>query len=282
MKIKDTTDESIKDWVFYHLFDAAYNGETETVKMLCETGAQVDNKMFSYDHKTPLQVAIENGHSSTAQYLIKEAKADVNIADAHSDPAFHLAVGRGSLQMVKLLCEAGAQVSGRNRNGHTVLQCAIEQGHSSIAEYLIKEAKADMNLVREEGNTLLHLAAINGNTETVDVLLNEGVSIESKGFDGRTALHEASRHCHLSTVECLIRRGACVNQQSESGWTPLHDAGYKGHTAIFSLLLKSGADASIKNYHGITAREVSSLNCRSKQKRQKMRAFWDQLDQSGQ
>ncbi len=139
-----------------------------------------------------------------------------------------------------------------------------------------------MNKVQDANNAALHLAAINGHTDIVTLLLNEGVPIESRGFDGRTALHEASRHCNLSMVECLLERGACVNQRSDSGWTPLHDAGYKGHAAIFTLLLKNGADASITNNRGMTAREVSSLNCQSKQKRQKMRDFWDQLDQSGQ
>ncbi len=251
------------------------------VKMFCEAGAQVD-RTHGYPQRTALQIAIENGHSSTATYLIKQAKADVNIAGEHNVTALHLAVGRGSLEMVKLLCVAGAQVDGKNGNGQTALQCAIDQGHLSIAEYLIREAKADVNKAQEANHSALHLAAINGSTDMVNLLLNEGVPIEAKGFDGRTALHEASRHCRLSTVECLVRRGACVNQRSDSGWTPLHDAGYKGHAAIYTLLLENGAEVSIKNNRGMTSREVSSLNCQSKQKRQKMRAFWDQLDESGQ
>ncbi len=276
-------DEIVKDWLFDNLISAAENGETETVKMFCVAGAEVDRREEEYLQRTALQIAIEKGHLSTAEYLIKEAKADVNIGDKYNETALHLAAGDGHIETVKLLCESGAQVDRKHEKYflRTPLQRASEEGHISTVEYLIKEAKADVNIADNFNDTALHLAAREGKSDIVNLLCEHGANIDGKGSEGRTALHWASICGDLSIVQCLVGRGASVNQQNDDGFTPLHDASRYGDVSIASLLLESGADAAIKNKLGKTARDVAGLYCDDEEEISEIKSLLDQYS-SGQ
>ncbi|WP_406831117.1 ankyrin repeat domain-containing protein [Wolbachia endosymbiont (group A) of Bibio marci] len=75
-------------------------------------------------------------------------------------------------------------------------------------------------------HTLLHLAAEEGCTEIVKVLL------QAKGID--------------------------INAANEFGQTPLHLAAEEGHTEIVKILIENGADPLIKDEHGKTPRDLAT------------------------
>ncbi len=276
--------DKFDQWLWDALIQASKMGETETVKMFCDAGALVDRRQ-GYDERTALHIAIEKGHLSIAEYLIKEAKADVNIADKNNNTALHLAIEFGQIDTVKMLCEARAQVDRKDRlNERTALHIAIEKGHLSTVEYLIKEAKADVNVADKDNNTALHLAAKKGRTDIVHLILMcaNGVNVYTKGDNGRTVLHWECQSGHLSTVRFLVGRGASFNEQDDYGWTPLHDASRNGHVSIVSLLLRNGADAAIKSNKGETARAFAGRAFGvTGEKRREIKLFWDQYS-SGQ
>ena len=59
------------------------------------------------------------------------------------------------------------------------------------------------------GNTALHLAAANGHTAMVDLLLNhEGIDINARDNDDRTPLYYAKQQNHLDIVQVLKDNGA--------------------------------------------------------------------------
>ncbi len=185
------------------------------------------------------------------------------------------AAENGEMEKVKLLCGAGAPVDKRGgKLLKTALHIVIKNGHLSAAEYLIKEAKADVNVADVNSNTALHLAAANDHTNVVKLLLDHGSFINAKGLNGQTALHRASSDGHFSTVECLVLRGASVDQQDAYGFTPLHLASYDGHIEIVPLLLKSGAHVSIKDKEGRTARDVAGYGCYAEEESE-IKSFWD-------
>ncbi len=175
---------------------------------------------------------------------------------------FYKAARAGETETVKKLCETGAQVDRRGTDGRrTALQLACRYGHLSTAEYLIKEAKADVDTRDDWNNTALHLAAERGRADVVRLLCDHGADIDGKGKYGHTALSLACLNDHLSTAECLIARGASLNEQADLGSTPLHLSSWNGRLQMVQLLLEKGADASIKNKRGKTAREVAGRGC---------------------
>lgn len=67
-------------------------------------------------------------------------------------------------------------------------------------------------------------AALNGQTATCQLLLDQGSPVDVRGRDGHTALHGAAFMGHPEIVELLLQRGADPNARSLSGETPLASA----------------------------------------------------------
>ncbi|KAL6100669.1 bard1 [Pungitius sinensis] len=101
-----------------------------------------------------------------------------------------------------------------------------------------------------KGETPLHLAAIKGDVEAVNTLLDQGADPNLKDNAGWTPLHEACNLGHLVVVEVLVSRGALLNTPGYENDSPLHDAVRNGHPAIVKLLLRLGASRHVLNQHG--------------------------------
>ncbi|KAI3921889.1 hypothetical protein MKX01_005578 [Papaver californicum] len=102
---------------------------------------------------------------------------------------------------------------------------------------------------------LMYLAN-EGDLEGITELLDSGININFQDIDGRTALHIAACQGVTDVVQLLISRGADVDPTDRWGSTPLADAiHYKNHNVI-KLLEKSGAKPLMAPMHVLTAREV--------------------------
>lgn len=96
----------------------------------------------------------------------------------------------------------------------------------------------DPNTVDESGNSLLILAAREGNDDTVETLLKYRVALGQRNLAGDSALMLAVLRGHDKVVELLLAAGAPVNQD---GWTPLHYAAFEGRLELARRLLTAGA-----------------------------------------
>ncbi len=214
-KIKDTKEENVKNWLFDHLVAAAEKGDTETVKMLYEAGAPVDRRREEYSRKTALHIAIEKGHLSTARYLIKEAEADVNIADGQNNTALHLAARRGHTDIAHLLCGHGAIIDSKGGGGYTALHEASRHGHLPTVQCLVRRG-ASLNQQNELGWTPLHLSSCNGHVSIVALLLKNGADAAIKSKGGSTVRDVAGWDCN---EEKSIKIESFWDQYTVSRWT---------------------------------------------------------------
>lgn len=96
----------------------------------------------------------------------------------------------------------------------------------------------DPNTVDENGNTLLILAAREGNADTVEGLLKYRVALGQRNLAGDSALMLAVLRGHDKVVALLLAAGAPVNHD---GWTPLHYAAFEGRLELAERLLAAGA-----------------------------------------
>ena len=110
----------------------------------------------------------------------------------------------------------------------------------------------DVNLSTTDGKTALMLAAQQGRTDLIRMLLDAGATINSTNTRGGTALMYAAVVGDPATVELLLARGAAMNVQSSNGWTALMIAAVKGYDELVRLLLRRGADANLRDIYGWT------------------------------
>ncbi|CAL4111335.1 unnamed protein product [Meganyctiphanes norvegica] len=117
--------------------------------------------------------------------------------------------------------------------------------HLGVRKYL--RDGGDPNARNHMGYTLLHVACMEGKEKVVDILLEEGASVNSCTIDQTTPLHRAASHGHKNVTEILLNKNAYINAQDKKGDTPLHMAAQGLQTAVTKLLLARKADKTREN-----------------------------------
>eukprot|EP00698_Gefionella_okellyi_P000532 TRINITY_DN10477_c0_g1_i1.p1 TRINITY_DN10477_c0_g1~~TRINITY_DN10477_c0_g1_i1.p1 ORF type:complete len:1466 (+),score=357.31 TRINITY_DN10477_c0_g1_i1:81-4478(+) len=170
--------------------------------------------------------------------LLAEALAagwDVNGRDDIGDTALIVACRKGQVKCVPLL--AGSGINARGSNGHTALHAAC-LANSADCVLLLLARTADQGLVDNDGNTPLHLAAMNGYFECVRTLVTQGEKIHiekivfHKNLAGLTpiqlaALTDPARvflnntACHALNAAVRVRDHVRTQQMLEAGVDPV-------------------------------------------------------------
>jgi ankyrin repeat protein len=163
---------------------------------------------------TPLIYAAAFGSVEAMRILI-EAGADVNARNAFDATA--LIWCASDLAKVRLLVEKGADVNAKSKQGKTpLLVAANHSGTEPIVRLLIAKG-ADAKAVDGFLNTSLIVAADADDTEVVSLLIGKGVDVNAKNRAGNTALMSAAGNRNLEAVQLLLKAGADVNAVSAAG-----------------------------------------------------------------
>ncbi|KAK5997903.1 Glycerophosphodiester phosphodiesterase GDE1 [Cladobotryum mycophilum] len=117
---------------------ATKSNYTVIVKMLVDAG--VDINWTDKTGETALHVAARFGHADCARVILEGSesqKADIEIAEkSYSWTPLHVAAVDGSLSVVQLLVDAGADVSKPDASGWAAREHAALRGHMEIARLL--------------------------------------------------------------------------------------------------------------------------------------------------
>lgn len=164
----------------------------------------------------------------------------------------------GSYSKVIELIEGGADFTGENKMGRSVIHLAAAAGKISVLKTLIEKG-ADIDTVSVGGykQTPLIEAAANGNLKTVKYLISNGADIEAQDMFGRTALFHSLNNRKLETARFLIKSGSPLNTVDDEKQTPLHLAVSTGNPEIVSLLLEHGATIEVYNSYDLTPLDLA-------------------------
>jgi hypothetical protein len=125
------------------------------------------------------------------------------------------AIVQGKPIEVKQLLDKGEAVDAK-QNGQTALHVASMNGKVDIISILIARG-AKVDAVDEQGITPLMLAAKDGQVDAVKALLAQGANIEAQNKMGENALHIAGAHGKKDVVTELLDRGANIRATSNNG-----------------------------------------------------------------
>jgi len=107
-------------------------------------------------------------------------------------------------------------------------------------------------------STAVYLAAANGRTKVLELLLHSGADPNAVSKSGLTAVHQAARKGHTKALQLLLHSGANHDTADPNGWTAVFWAAADGHTKALQLLLQSGADPNAVAKDGDTPVSIAS------------------------
>jgi len=90
------------------------------------------------------------------------------------------------------------------------LHIAARKGSVVVVEELLEEG-FDINSINESGNTALHMSARQGHSNVVEVLLSRGIDINTKNVIDKTALYYAARYSQVNVTEILLAGGIDID-----------------------------------------------------------------------
>jgi ankyrin repeat protein len=111
-----------------------------------------------------------------------------------------------------------------------------------------------------EAVAAIHMAAEEGDVETVARMLNEDPRLLSSELHLHTQLTRAASRGHVGVVRLLLGRRTAIDQPDGTGRTALQIAATYGQEELVQFLLTNGADPSKRSFRGTsTALMYASL-----------------------
>lgn len=197
----------------------------DCIELFTKEGADVNSLKPSGTN--PIHLAADLGLSESLKALLKAPTADPNIRICFREKestALHLAADEGNVECVNLLLAKGADAKIKNHRGVTALHLAARTSSLACVESLLSNGNANPNAEDFDKRTPLH-AAVGKSDAAIDILeclVLWGANINQKDVFGYSALHLAALEGLTQCVDVLIFYGADVTTRSRKGVSALN------------------------------------------------------------
>ncbi|XP_059139290.1 serine/threonine-protein phosphatase 6 regulatory ankyrin repeat subunit C-like [Physella acuta] len=224
--------------LLYELIDAgvSINLKSLTGENLSEKLALINNLLISPQGKRSgmvrhleslLTQAVQVKDISIIRILI-EKYSDFNIVHFSKNKALQIACSGDRVELINVLL-VGAKME------------AVSCCHIEIVKLLVSSG-ADVNLVDEDGSSLLIKAVLSKQMKIVNFLIEKKVNIDQADDSRSTALHYACRSNNLEIVKLIVNAGAKVEGYNNESYTPFSEACKISQIDMMELLIKAGSD----------------------------------------
>ncbi|KAL9125157.1 MAG: hypothetical protein Q9217_005596, partial [Psora testacea] len=171
----------------------------------------VDVNATNFRGSTPLILALVNHNSAIALKLLDRDDVDVTLAPKLGSSAIFHAAYFGYEEVVRRLL-ANDQVNLQSLSTFpptkAPLHDAVEGGDEFVVKMFLEHAGVDVNVRGGSGRTPLSYAAIKGWEDITQLLLEHNANPDAMDEDGNTLLCIAAREGQVHVVNMLLGRGA--------------------------------------------------------------------------
>lgn len=233
-------------WLTGILFRACCVGEDDIVDKLLSLGATPNppQSLFVNAH-TPLHAAAIRCHPSTAKVLV-DAGASLTAKNKLGRTPLHSAAAYGSHEITTLLLDHGAAIDVADTDGWTPLDIACVWGKLAAVEALLQPRPSREHVLTDSKSAPLVIAADLGYYGMTEVFLRHGFDPNIPGTDGATALWQAVRTNRLDICRLLLDGKADPDLTPDGATPPLIEAVFVANMDVIKLLVDHGADIEKK------------------------------------
>ncbi|XP_022097091.1 E3 ubiquitin-protein ligase MIB1-like [Acanthaster planci] len=203
---------------------AAFGDEPSVIELLHRANADLNAR--NKRRQTAIHIGVNKGHYGVVKTLL-ELGCHPSLQDSEGDTALHDAISKKRDDILSLLLENNADICVTNNNGFNALHHAALRGNPSAMKVLLSCLPRPwiVDEKKDDGYTALHLAALNNHVEVAELLVNQGhANLDIQNVNQQTALHLAVERQHTQIVRLMVRAGAKLDIPDKDGDTPLHEA----------------------------------------------------------
>ncbi|XP_048238957.1 uncharacterized protein LOC124151187 isoform X2 [Haliotis rufescens] len=253
------------------LITCAKWNHTEGCKAMLE---YADVNSVSRSGNTCLHYAASSDNLELLSLLLDEDGINVDLLNNKKESALSKALYCKHEQVAEALIEAGANTQLKDRYCRTSFLIAALVGSVPILKRLLKSDHRYIDHRDNMENTALHLAAMKGQTDAIELLLKEDFDIQKVNVDKMTPLHMAARSGKYLVVAPLLSierksassgkhgkpiiRSMSVDLKDIHGMAPLHYAAMWGYEYVLGRLLQNMCEINLRTEKSETALHLAT------------------------
>lgn len=188
---------------------AVRGADEPMVEVLLEAGARVD--LQDPSGFTPMHDAAKAGHAALIKRLVAHGGRLDARAGGNGLRPLDTAAAAGSIPVLEALLEAGARVNPPGDTDPSPVVEALSHRHPSAALWLLDHGADPQADPQRTGQTPVAVAALYGEAEVVARLLSMGAAIETRAM-GLSLLSLAAMGADPETIQVLIDRGVDTSE----------------------------------------------------------------------
>ncbi|KAG6677347.1 hypothetical protein I3842_14G021400 [Carya illinoinensis] len=216
------------------LFQAVFHDDVAAFHTLLAEDPLLLHRVALNSIDNPLHISSLAGNTAITKHIVLRKPEFAGELNQQGFSPVHIASANGHVEIGK--------------DGKLPLHCAVIKGRADVVRLLVFACKESLAQVTVHGETALHLAVKNNQLEVVRVLLEEMKRLDvmmevinCTDKKGNTVLHLATLGKQHETIGMLIGQDAIatrvdVNSVNSSGFTPKD---------VLELMLQSGDESSL-------------------------------------
>ena len=229
------------------LMYAVNNEHTEVVDLLLSQHG-IDLAVVTRSKMNVLMIAAAKGNIYIVKKLIDhlgpETLKVINSVDIIKQNSLFYAIKGGNLEIVKLLCEKGADVNLTSKMHETPLLFAVRLHKTDVVSFFLKEYQNHINKLQCDnlGRTTLHLACNYGFKDIIEICEEVGIPNDVKDYTSEERVSGITPLYYANSVELLnylLSKGYRYLAPHPDYILEINQAARFGHLEVVQYLLEN-------------------------------------------